>query len=107
MRNEETTQELVRQVRHLRRSIGGLLGEHHRITLQNQQTYPFNDSAAIIALDRIHGTNDYFINVQVLEAVGGGAGQVLVTQKMRNGFQIAFTGAACKVTLDIWILDRE
>ena len=73
------------------------------VTLINTKTYPFNDSIRTVALRRERKDADYFVLTEVLRAEGE-AGEVRVTGKAVNGFQIAFDGPARLVEVKYLVL---
>lgn len=101
----EVLNGLVYELKHLRHAVSLLTGEHHRVVLKNREAYPFNNSKITVALNRIWENGEYLVLVQVVRSVGGDVGQIHVTDKMRNGFQLAYTGSAKEVTLDLRILN--
>ena len=85
------------------RSIKNMTGEVITTTLTNSQQYPFNNSVKTIALAVSRNHKDYTVEAEVLEAVGGFAGDIEVTEKLENGFKIATTGSATSVTVKIFV----
>lgn len=98
-----TANEVVRVVRELQQTARGLVGEAIDITLTNTQKFPFNNSKVSVALNLTRNITDYTIDVEVLGASGGGVGEIDVSEKLRNGFKIAFTGAAKSVRLRLLV----
>ena len=70
------------------------------MTLTNSATYPFNNSIKTVALSKNKNKKDYTVLVEVLSAVGGGVGEIRVTDKLLNGFKIEFSGAAKSVVVN-------
>ena len=75
-------------------------GEQIEVTLTNSQQYPFNNSNKAVQLGTNRNKKNYTVLVEVLSSEGGGVGEILVTNKLLNGFQIAYTGAASSVTVN-------
>lgn len=72
--------------------------------LTNDQKYPFNNSMKTLAFDGADTRNnkDYTIIVET-EAENGFVGDIVVSDKMLNGFKIAFTGSASKVAVKCYV----
>lgn len=94
------------------RDIEAMTGEMHLIYLYNSAKYPANNSKKTIALKQQRNNTDYTVNVRVVSAVmpngvaldgdpAGTAGNIIVTDKLLNGFKIAYTGNAKEVTLEV------
>ena len=90
------------------------------VNLTNTLKYPFNDSKTTVALsgaEERHNT-DYVVLVEITNTFGstntekgnfsiktaGLAGNIVVTDKMTNGFKVEFTGGAEEVELRIYIM---
>ena len=74
-------------------------------TLTNSQKYPFNNSIKTIALgnSNLRNTKDYTIIVEVESYTGGCVGNIVISDKMLNGFKVAHTGSATEVNLKIYV----
>lgn len=74
-------------------------------TLTNTQAYPFNNSTKTIALsaDQTRVTKDYTVITEVESYAGDCVGEVLVSDKMLNGFKLRYTGSATEVNLKIYV----
>ena len=94
--------------------IEAMTGEMHTIYLYNSAKYPANNSKKTIALKQPRNNTDYIIATRVVSAVmpngvaidgdpAGTAGNVIITDKLLNGFKIAYTGVAKEVTLEVEI----
>lgn len=75
-----------------------LIGEVGTITLNNSETYPFNNSMVTVSLAKPRTTQNYIVIVDVPAAVGN-VGEIVITDKFINGFKIGFTGSASSVTV--------
>ena len=73
-------------------------------TLTNNRKYPFNDSGATLPLDDNNPRNnkDYTITVEA-EAADGFVGDIIITDKMLNGFKISYTGSASSVKVKCYV----
>lgn len=63
------------------------------IRLENSEQYPFNNSQKTVALCREQPDTAYFVLTEVLCA-DGEVGEIRISGKAVNGFQIAYTGSA-------------
>lgn len=95
----ELTDYLMIQTLQNARKIETVRGESNTVKMTNTQAYPFNNSSSTIALATPRDTTDYFVMVEVLDEVGGSAGNVTVYNKLANGFKIKFDGGAKEVTV--------
>ena len=67
-------------------------------TLTNTKNFPFNDSKATVALTNVRENLNYV--VVIIEATGAGnIGEVEVSDRLTNGFKLAFTGSSKSVTV--------
>lgn len=85
------------------RSIKNMSGEVITTTLTNSQQYPFNNSVKAVALSVSRNHKDYTVETEVLEVVGGFAGDIKISEKLENGFKIASTGSAKSVKVKIFV----
>lgn len=85
------------------RSIKNMSGEVITTTLTNSQQYPFNNSIKAVALSVSRNHKDYTVETEVLEVVGGFAGDIKISEKLENGFKIASTGSAKSVKVKIFV----
>ena len=72
------------------------------MTLSNTANYPFNGSTANVSMAKSRNTLNYTIEAEAT-ASDGNVGEIIVTDKQKNGFKIAFTGSATSVTVQIKI----
>lgn len=70
-------------------------------TLTNTQKYPFNNSTKTIALNgvNVRYNKNYTVMVEVESCTGGCVGDIVVSDKLLNGFKIAYTGSAKTVNV--------
>lgn len=73
-------------------------------TLTNTQKYPFNNSVKTLALgsENVRNSKNYTVLVEA-EAVDGFVGDIVISDKMLNGFKIAFTGSASSVKVKCYV----
>lgn len=96
--------EALRLIGFLQTKTEALEGQVLEETLTNSKKYPFNDSTKTIALDSSNPRNnkDYTITVEA-EAADGFVGDIVITDKMLNGFKIAYTGSASSVNVKCYV----
>lgn len=67
-------------------------------TLTNTKSFPFNDSKSTVALTNVRENLNYV--VVIVEATGAGnIGEVEVSDRLTNGFKLAFNGSAKSVAV--------
>lgn len=91
------------EIIHQRQITEDIKGDTLEVTLNNNQTYPFNNSLKTVALLKKRNHTDYTVTAEVLEYSGGFVGDVVVTDKLVNGFKIAHTGGATEVKLKVFV----
>ena len=67
------------------------------VTLTNSQQFPFNNSIVTVPLTLTRDNLNYVVVVIKVEATGGPAGEIEVSERQVNGFKLAFTGSASSV----------
>ncbi len=79
--------------------------EFIEVTLKNtSKSIPFNNSTQSIALANKRDSANYDVEIQVVEATGTGiVGEFDVTDKMLNGFKLAYSGSASSVIVKLTI----
>ena len=78
--------------------------EKKTVTLTNTKRVPFNDSKKSVALAETRDSLNYDVEVEVVETAGTGiVGEFDITDKMLNGFKIAYSGSASSVTVNLTI----
>lgn len=85
--------EITRMLMQTRWELSGVKGLTVDITLKSTQDYPFNNSKATVALPALRNTNAYYVIPETLEA-NGEVGEYEVSEKLLNGFKLAYTGSA-------------
>jgi hypothetical protein len=88
---------------HQQQATADLAGEAIEVTLTNSQQYPFNNSAKTVSLVTERNHMDYTVEAEVVEYSGGFPGDIVVSDKLLNGFKIAYTGSAQSVKLKIYV----
>lgn len=72
-------------------------------TLINSQDYPFNNSKQTVALPQSRNQLEYTVTAEVLSYSGGFPGDIEISDKLQNGFKVAFTGSAKSVTVKLYV----
>lgn len=89
--------ENTRLITQLMRDMDGVKGLTVDVTLTNSQAYPFNNSQKTVTLSALRNTDNYYVVPETLEKTGGFVGDYEISDKLLNGFKIAFTGSASTV----------
>ncbi len=79
--------------------------EKGTITLTNSETFPFNNSQKSVSLKTARATKDYIVTIVSATASTGNVGEVVVSDKLVNGFKLATTGSAESVTVEYMVTD--
>lgn len=69
------------------------------VSMTNSLAYPFNNSLKTIQITPQKVSTDYMVIPEVLSATGGPVGFINITDKLLNGFKIAYTGSASSATI--------
>ena len=72
--------------------------ERGTVTLTNSQRFPLNNSRKTVALAARRDSADYTVLTEVTSSTGC-AGDIEVTDRLNNGFKLAFTGGASRVVV--------
>jgi len=96
---DQLATEAARMAKVNSRGLDAVKGEAIPVALTNSSTYPFNNSVKVISLTQKKTTTDYYVDIELVSAAGGGVGDFRVTDKLLNGFKLAFTGAATAVNV--------
>lgn len=91
-----TALEAMRLLNLLSNKVAGIEGIVVEGSMTNTKQYPFNNSLLTVALkgEQVRNTKDYTVTVEVLESTGGGIKDVVITDKLLNGFKVSYTGSA-------------
>lgn len=95
--------EASRALIHMGDTVGGLVGEKITVTLTNTQAYPHNNSKKTVQLPVSRNNMDYTVECEVVSVTGGSVGDFEFSDKLLNGFKIAFTGSAKSVTVNCYV----
>lgn len=77
--------------------------ERGTIKLTNTLKFPFNNSQKTIALKTVRDITDYAVIVDVTGFVGN-VGDIEITDKLINGFKLAYNGGASEATIDYVVI---
>ena len=69
------------------------------VALTNSQTYPHNNSQKTVAFETYRNKTDYYVYPEVIASSGGNVGDVVISDKLVNGFKVAYTGSATSATV--------
>lgn len=95
--------ENARMIRTMLTTLDGLDGEKISVKLANNQTYPFNSSKKSVQITPQRNNKDYTVDVEVVSVSGGAVGFFEITEKLVNGFKIAYTGSATEVNINCYV----
>lgn len=95
--------ENARNILHIGRILEGLSGDKIQVTLTNSQKYPHNNSKKTVQLPVTKNNMKYTITCEVVEVTGGAVGEFEFTDKLLNGFKIAYTGSASKAIVNCYV----
>lgn len=91
------------EIIHQRQMTADLKGEAIEVQLTNSQKYPFNNSVKTLALSQNRNHVKYTVEAEVMEKSSGFVGDIIVSEKLVNGFKIAYTGSAASVKLKVFV----
>ena len=95
----------------LQRGLNKSIGESGVIILKNTQKYPFNNSASIsgntVALKTPSNTTDYTVTIEIQNETSGAAGDVRISNKLKNGFLLSYNGSASEVAVRYNVTGRN
>ncbi len=77
--------------------------EAGEVTLTNTLTFPFNNSIQTVSLKRKIESSLYIVIPEIVSAVGN-PGEIVVSEKLVNGFKLAHTGSASSVTVKYTVI---
>ena len=99
----ETAALMALSTIHHQQAIADLQGETATVTLKNTQQYPFNNSTQSVALKTERNHMDYTVETEIVDYTGGFPGDIVITEKLLNGFKMAHTGSAKSVTVKVYV----
>lgn len=84
--------ENARELLQVNRDLAAITGEKIQVTLTNSQQYPHNNSKKTVQLSNQRNNMDYTVECEVVSVTGGAVGEFEFSDKLLNGFKIAYTG---------------
>lgn len=76
--------------------------EEKTVKLTNSKSYPFNNSQQSVAMATTRTTTAYTVEAEVAEH-DGDVGDVIVSEKLLNGFKVRYDGSAKSATVKLTI----
>lgn len=77
--------------------------ERGSVNLTNSESFPFNNSVQTTNLEKEFDSKDYIVLTEI-ESANGNAGEVEISDKLTNGFKIAFNGSAKSANVKYTVL---
>lgn len=77
--------------------------EKGTVQLHSTLAFPFNNSAKTVALKTAAENTDYVVLLEVGDSVGN-VGDIVVYDKLINGFKVAYTGSAEAVSINYTVI---
>lgn len=73
------------------------------VALTNSQKWPFNNSQQTVALTTNRPTTNYTVDAEIKAVAGGAVQDVKISDRLANGFKVAYEGDATSATLKLII----
>lgn len=73
------------------------------VALTNSQKWPFNNSLQTVALTTNRPTTNYTVDAEIKAVAGGTIQGVKISDRLANGFKVAYEGDATSATLKLII----
>ena len=77
--------------------------ERGEVSLTNSAVYPQNNSVQSVALQLPKENGDYVVLAEV-KSFSGNVGEIVVSDKLANGFKIGYTGSASAATIKYTVI---
>ena len=77
--------------------------EKGTIALTNNKKYPFNSSLKSVALKQSKENDAYLVLAEAVES-DGNVGEIVVQDKLTNGFKIGYNGSAKSATVNYTVI---
>lgn len=94
---------LVISAIHHNQAMRDTQGEVYYVVLDNSEEYPFNNSKKTIPLRTQRNNVNYTIQPEIVAVSEGFMNGIEITDKLVNGFKVAFTGSAKQVALKLFV----
>lgn len=91
--------ENQRMLMQTQRIVEGLKGLTIDVNMTNSQAFPFNNSVTTVQITEQRNTADYYVLPEVLSSSDDNIGEFKITDKLLNGFKIAYSGSASAVSV--------
>ncbi len=80
--------------------------EHGTVTLTNSEKAPFNNSKQTVALATVRESTDYLVMYEVASYTeeAGSVGDIVISNKLINGFKMEFTGSTSSATVNYVVI---
>lgn len=80
--------------------------EHGTVTLTNSEKAPFNNSQQTVALATVRESTDYLVMYEVVSYTeeAGSVGDIVISNKLINGFKMEFTGSTSSATVNYVVI---
>lgn len=100
----DTINEVVRCLRLTQNAVVDEIGFFVTVDLTNSQTYPFNNSKKTVTFpaELIRNSKEYSVTPEIVSS-DGFVKDIEITDKLLNGFKVAYTGSATKATLKLYV----
>lgn len=101
---DEKVYDLDEEIEEVREEMQGIIiVESGTVTLTNTLAFPFNNSKTTVALQKTQANSKYVI-VAEPDTFSGNVGEIVVSNRMTNGFAIQYTGSASSVTIKYFVI---
>ena len=77
--------------------------EDGSVSLTNTLDYPFNNSKKSVALNNTQPRTSYVVLTEIVSA-DGNPGEVVVSDRLINGFKVAYTGSAKSAVVNYYVI---
>lgn len=96
--------EAIRSLRLTELAVIDEIGFFVTVNLTNSLTYPFNNSKKTITFpaELFRNSADYAVVPEIISS-DGMVGDIEITDKLLNGFKVAYTGSAKSATIRLYI----
>ncbi|MCD7891617.1 MAG: hypothetical protein LUG26_07730 [Ruminococcus sp.] len=98
--------EALRLIKLLQDDVEGVQGVIIEATLTNTYSYPFNNSKTTVSIptENTRRNADYYVIYEVEEYEGDDVGDIIISDKLVNGFKAAFDGNATSATIKFYVI---
>lgn len=93
-------------IRELAEKVHNDAVDEYDVTLINTMTFPFNNSGKTVALKNAKSHSDYSVDA-VAENDNGTIGDIVIYDKLLNGFKVKYTGSAKTANIKLYVRGGE